>query len=154
MVSFTLQAPPFSLNKAYYKRSFTRTADCRAWGDAILVQLQDDAIQAEFEALRASFETGHSLHVNLVFFIPQSKFYTKKGDLSRRAQDLSNVEKLLIDLIFDPRFEGRFVDGQEISNLSMDDKYITLLVSEKVPTEHEHRIKVDINLRTHQDLHQ
>lgn len=153
MVSFTLQAPPFSLNKAYYKRSFTRTAACREWGDAILLQLQDDAIQAQFAALKASFETGHSLHVNLVFHIPQCKFYTKKGDLSRRAQDLSNVEKLLIDLIFDPRFEGRFIDGQEIFNLSMDDKYITLLVSEKVPTEREHRIDIDISLRNPRDLH-
>jgi hypothetical protein len=59
--------------------------------------------------------------------------------------DLSNVEKLLIDLIFDSRFDGRTIDGQLISNLAIDDKFITDLLSIKRPAD-KHSIQVYISL--------
>lgn len=150
-IEFTLKAPPFSTNSAFYKRSFTRTKECREWGDDILCQLQKPQIQADLEALRLAYAASPKagLAVNIVYHIPQSKFYTNKGFISRRSQDLSNVEKLLIDLVFDPRFDGRDVDGKPVRNLNMDDKLITLLCSEKVPTEREHSIDFSIELREH-----
>ena len=144
-IHFTINASPFSINKAYYKRSFTRTEQCRAWGDSVLAQLQAERIQADFEALRACCETRHGLEAHLTFHIPAKLFYTKKGEISRRSQDLSNVEKMLIDLIFDERYCGRELDdGQVINNLSLDDKLIVKLVSEKKPTEGSAQIEVTL----------
>lgn len=146
-IKFTLNAPPFSVNKAYYKKSFTRTKECRAWGEDILEQLQDKTIQQDLEDFRIAFleDDISAVGAHLVFHIPKSTFYTKKGDISRRSQDLSNVEKLLIDLIFDPRFAGRELDsGLVCQNLSLDDKLITKLISEKVPSKGFNKIDVTL----------
>jgi hypothetical protein len=46
--------------------------------------------------------------------------------------DLSNIEKLLIDLIFDKRFQDRLTDnGYSIVSLEEDDKKIMKLISTK-----------------------
>ena len=146
-IHFSLNAPPFSVNKAYYKKSFTRTKECREWGNDILFQLLDHHIQRDIERFRLAFakKKFSSVGMHIQFHIPQSVFYTKKGDISRRSMDLSNVEKLLIDLIFDPRFCGRDLgDGELAKNLSMDDKLITKLISEKIPSKSHY--KIDITL--------
>lgn len=148
-ITFTLKAPPFSINKAYYKRSFTRTKECREWGDSVLRQLQAATIQEDLQKFRIEFLSAPeaSIGVRLRYFIPEEIFYTKKGDISRRSQDLSNVEKMLVDLIFDPRFCGRELSrGLICQNLNLDDKLITKLVSEKLPTELSHKIEVTLFL--------
>lgn len=146
-ISFELCSPPFSINKAYYKRSKTRTAECREWGDNILIQLQNPTIQALFDALRAGMSKHPLLGIMMEFQSPVDVLYTKSGDISRRSMDLSNIEKLLIDLIFDPRFDGRTVKDQKVRNLAIDDKFIVDMRSSKreSPDEDFH-ILVDIYL--------
>lgn len=68
--------------------------------------------------------------MRITYKIDEAHYFTKKGVISRRAMDLTNVEKPLVDLLFDPRFEER----GEVINLCMDDKFITKLLSEKVPS--------------------
>lgn len=146
-IKITLDAPPFSINKAYYKKSFTRTAECREWGDSILEQLLCESIQEELLRFRLAFLDADraSIGVHIVYHIPKAVFYTKKGDISRRSMDLSNVEKLLIDLIFDPRFCGRDLEsGNVCQNLSLDDKLITKLISEKVPSKRDYKINITL----------
>lgn len=144
-ISFELCSPPFSINKAYYKRSKTRTAECREWGDNILIQLQNPAIQAMFELVREVLPEHPLLGIMIEFQSPVDVLYTKSGDISRRSMDLSNIEKLLIDLIFDPRFDGRIIKDQKVRNLAIDDKFIVDMHSSKreSPDEDFH-ILVDI----------
>lgn len=131
-IQFSLKAKPFSINKAYYKRTMTRTQACRDWGNDILTQIQDSKIIRKLKGFKSGFDPiKDAIRVTIIFFQPKEILYTKKGDISRRSQDLSNVEKLLIDLIFDSRFHGRIIDELEIETLCLDDKYITQLHSSK-----------------------
>jgi Holliday junction resolvase RusA-like endonuclease len=129
-LDFVINAPPFSLNKAYYKNR-QRTQECRKWGDKILSQLE--AHSCDFNNLHdhvMSQINNIELSVSLTFYLPKSKLYTKKGKVSRLSNDLSNIEKLLIDLIFDSRFHDR---GHP--NLNLDDCLITELISRKQVSE-------------------
>jgi hypothetical protein len=130
--SFTeliLDAPPFSVNKAYY-RNRQRTEECRRWGNNILTQLQDPRLRADLISLRDSYDAlRHSFFIEITHFTP--KLYTKAGTINKRSMDLSNIEKLLIDLIFDTRFQGRIINDMEINNLGIDDATILDMVSRK-----------------------
>lgn len=146
-ISFKLCSPPFSINSAYYKRSKTRTKECREWGDNILIQLQNQGIQAMFKTMQDVMPEFPLIAVNLTFQSPKATLYTKAGGISIRAMDLSNVEKLLIDLIFDKRFHGRKVKNQTVYNLNVDDKYIVDLHSSKRESKDEDfHILIDIQL--------
>lgn len=45
--------------------------------------------------------------------------------------DLTNIEKLVQDNIFEERYNGRIIHDTTIANLNIDDKYITSLHSSK-----------------------
>lgn len=136
-IKIVLSAPPFSINNAYYLKSFkgskatkVRTQECRDWGDSILLQIKK--YEDKLEIFRKNFNANkHCLHLKIVHTIPEYNFFTKTGEISLRSNDLSNVEKMPIDLLFDPRFVGRTINNIEINNLNLNDKYITKLVSEK-----------------------
>jgi len=136
-LKFSIQSPPFSTNSAYHKRSFTRTTECRAWGDRILGQISSSKdLQQGFKAFRKYFcPKSHGIAVELLFHIPHNIYFTKSGTLKLQKKDLSNIEKLLIDLIYDKRFNDRFVDSMPVSNLNLDDKYNISLHSAQVPSE-------------------
>jgi len=124
VLNLTLNAPPFSINKAYYRRG-NRTTEYREWTQNIHDQL--DSFSDEITAFREAFApTKHALSVRIIHFLPSSKLYTKSGKISRRSKDLSNVEKTLIDVLFDPRYFKR-----GFSTLNLDDTFIVNLNSFK-----------------------
>jgi hypothetical protein len=126
MSTLTLKfnAPPFSVNKSHY-RNGNRTKECRAWGDLILEQLAP--FEDEIEDFRLSFDKlNQSLNTELIFLYPSAILLTKKGYVSRRSSDLSNIEKMLVDLIFDPKFYER-----GFNNLNLDDTLVTSQLSKK-----------------------
>ena len=59
-------------------------------------------------------------------------FFTKQNLISARSCDLTNIEKLVQDNIFDKRFNDREINNILIKNLNIDDKYITELNSRKI----------------------
>lgn len=151
-LEFTLYAEPFSLNKAYYLKSFgnksatkIRTKECREWGDRVLFQLQHMA--GLMQQFREAFdEKLHAISIELHFFIPTAKFYTKAGHISIGSSDITNIEKMLVDLIFDARFHGRHQDGKIIENINVNDKFIVRMVSSKNPSKgKDYFINVVIN---------
>lgn len=60
--------------------------------------------------------TGH-LKVELVFYVPKTKLFTKKGDISKISGDLDNYQKSIIDSIF--------------NCIDLDDAYIGEIVAKK-----------------------
>lgn len=149
ILRLTLHAPPFSINSAYYikgsGKSSTkiRTRECRAWGDDILIQLQ--RYQKEMTAFRDNFDIAtNAIQISLRFLIPEGYYYTNLGTISMRSKDLTNIEKLLVDLIFDERFHLRSVGDIKVQNLNINDKLIVDLYSSKRPTRSEFRIEVEI----------
>lgn len=98
-------APPFSINKAHY-RNGQRTTACRKWGDKLLKDLsvrEDDVIE-----FRNKFNLQkHCLTITILHLLPKSKLFTLEGRISLTSNDLSNIEKMLIDILFDKRFDDR-----------------------------------------------
>lgn len=132
-LSLKLDAPPFSINSAYYKKSKVRTQKCRAWGDRIHAQLSQPENAKKIVDFRTKIEEKSFIHAELRFYYPKSKLYTKRGGISRLSMDLSNIEKMLIDLLFDKKYTGRISDANlPIQTLCADDKLLTRLTSEKI----------------------
>lgn len=140
-------APPFSINSAYYKNG-NRTKKCRAWGDSLLEQI--DNFSQEIEEFRSQFDKlKHSLNTEIIFLYPYSILFTKQDYISRRSMDLSNIEKLLVDLIFDNRFFERGTN-----NLNLDDTLVTSQLSKKRLSKDDlHQIIVTITISDLTDLH-
>jgi hypothetical protein len=151
-IEFTVFAEPYSLNKAYYLKSFNnksatkiRTKECREWGDRVMAQLQP--LMETTKLFKSAFdEKVHALKIELAFYIPSSKFYTKAGHISIAASDITNIEKLLVDLLFDERFNGRYIDGSEFSNFNINDKFIVEMRSRKIPSKRDYKIKIIVEI--------
>lgn len=147
MIHITLIASPFSINSAYYNKGNgkVRTAECRRWGDAVLEQLQ--SYSEEMKEFTAAFEVKlHGIDVELTHFIPEKFYYNYEKTISSRSPDITNIEKLLIDLVFDARFFGRNdASGKKIVNLNINDKNIVSCLSKKLPS-YEYRVELKISI--------
>tara|TARA_B100000131_G_scaffold11232_1_gene11705 strand:- start:9237 stop:9722 length:486 start_codon:yes stop_codon:yes gene_type:complete len=130
-ITFTIDCPPFSVNKAYYKNR-QLTQEARKWRENFLYQLQCSTIQKDLQSFREAFHPQkNGIRAVYTFYYPSSLLLTKRGEISRRSCDLTNIEKLVQDNIFDARYNGRVIRDKTIINLNLDDKYITHLESHK-----------------------
>lgn len=148
---------PFSINAAYCTQGNSRikTQAFREWQTEVFFQLDLPEPKAALKELREYFdETKHCFHIMLTVFYPKEQFYTKKGLISARTQDVSNWEKPLIDCIFLPKhFNTPVPYGCE--NLNIDDKFLTRCVSEKsVSEESAFEIWIQIEVKSlYQESH-
>ena len=61
--------------------------------------------------------------------------------------DLTNVEKLVQDNLFESRYNGREIDGVIIENFDIDDKFIVSLRSRKLAhAQQYHEIQITVEL--------
>lgn len=118
----------------YAKNLTWRTPEGTRWLANIFNILAEPEYQSQFDNIRNNFDSSkHALEVDLEFGHPQRKLFTKEGKLSSMAHDLSNCEKLIIDAMFDEKFnEGRF--PLRLKNLAINDKHIIRLGSRKLMT--------------------
>lgn len=151
-LEITVIAEPFSINKAYYLKSYgnkaatkVRTAACREWGDRVLFQLQQYV--SEMKQCHDFFDqNAHALRIDLIHYIPEEKFYTKAGHISIASSDITNIEKLFVDLVFDERFSGRSLDTVTVQNLNINDKFIVDMRSRKLPSYSGYKIKIIVEI--------
>lgn len=140
-IKISLIAPPFSIN-SYYYRNRKRTKEARQWGVSIHEQLFE--YSNAIDAFRKKFKPKkHCLVVSYTHYLPEEKFFTKSGNISRFSMDLSNIEKCLQDLIFDKRYRDR--DG--IPTLAIDDQFIVDMISKKRPSD-SYLIEITIELHS------
>ena len=127
---------PFSINGAYYRKTFNKTTECRRWESQILGKLTSPGNKEIIRQLRESADTSKfGYGVYFKYEIPSTNFWNQKGTISRKSMDLSNIEKLLLDLIF----------GDDIVGIGVDDTNVIQLVSEKSPAK-DYKIIVQIKL--------
>jgi len=138
---------PFSINNAYYKRTFTHTKAFRAWRETIFKELKKDYNQIVFEKARAYIkyleDQGKTVAVKLHIrsYIESSYFWTLKKTISKRSMDLSNTEKGLIDIICNSSVNMNY----NLLNLDYDDKNIVDMGSSKRPSK-EWKILVNFEI--------
>lgn len=146
---------PISINSAYYRnRKITEKA--RIFRSKFLIQLQSQLstlkeIQDKFDPLK------HCLAFSFTFGIPNEYFFTKKGTLSHRSQDLDNCLKLIIDFVCNTRYDTTwllnrfpkekrlFGSLKQLGNLAIDDKVIQEIYATKVP-DSAYTITISIDL--------
>ena len=147
IVSFSIRAKPFSVNKAYYKNR-QLTQEARTWRSDFLVQLQRPEVLQQIRSLKQAWRsTKHALSVSYDFFYPSNILLTKKGEISKRSMDLTNIEKLIQDNLFESRYNGREIDGVVIENFDIDDKFIVSLHSRKLAHSQEyHEVLITVEL--------
>lgn len=103
--------------------------------------LKSSQMQSALQELKEEFDpTKHCIKVEITCYYPHEIFFTKKGTISAKTFDLSNVEKPIVDVIFLEKYATN-----TIKNLGIDDKFITDLNSKKRPSS-EHSINIRIQL--------
>ena len=98
----------------------------------MLWQLSSDEHLLKFELLRAKFDPlKHDYHVDICVTYPKAVYFNKQGLISAKTQDLSNIEKPIIDLIFLPKYYTESSPNGCL-NLNCDDRFVTKMSSAKV----------------------
>lgn len=144
-VKFELALEPFSVNRTYYRDRRHKTQDFRDWEVAAVNALNKQQVQQELQKIREKFDPSqHAFIVKFKFQYPKAVLYNKAGQISSRAEDLSNIEKPLLDVLFLPKYHVQtFPWG--CPNVNADDKYVLRLVSEKsASADDKHHIHVSI----------
>jgi hypothetical protein len=138
MLEIELDIESFSINKAKM-RVGSYTPEARKYRARFFHQLA----RYKHEILEFNKTRYREYHVQYTFYMPD--LYTKKGAVSHNSGDLSNLEKLPQDFLFDPKYYGTawlkkmsFIERKlytltSIINLNIDDCFITSLHSRKVP---------------------
>lgn len=142
-IEFTIPLEPFSVNSMYGRDKRHKTQAYKDWEMGLLNYLAAPRPQKALEQLRTAYKDGeHCFYVEFEFHYPG--LLNKQGTISSRCEDLSNVEKPLLDILFLPKFHVQpFPYGCQ--NINVDDKYVTKLISHKLHSS-ESQIVVRIEL--------
>lgn len=121
-----------------------KTQDLRNWMVEVFHALSTDANQAALADLRSNFDQSKQFYfIRLVHYIPEKKYRAKNGNL--KTPDITNIEKPLIDLIFDKKYHDK-KPPFGCPNLNMNDASTAGMLTWKKPTSGAYYIKVDISI--------
>ena len=142
-ILFQIPIEPMSLNHTHRivkfgkRASRIKTTEFVAWEKEFLSHL-NKLNDKRTELIKYYNETKHSLILELFFYLPREKFYTKKNTISKKSGDISNMVKTTEDQIF--------------NWLGIDDSQVQKLVVEKIPTDEKPQIQVMISLTGYPEL--
>lgn len=126
-IKFSLPFRAISVNDSYYgNRKFGMKKEAKEWTYAVNWELAKHSSQ--FESLKNQFNPKiHGLSVSFLFIYKE--FFNKSGSISSKIYDLTNCEKLLLDLIVDSAHHGPA--PYKSPNLNINDKHVIELISRK-----------------------
>lgn len=127
-----------------------KTADYKDWEAQAFWELSEPKPQLALKELREAFdETKHSIKLSLDIYYPQNIFYNTTKTISSKTIDLSNTEKILLDLLCDSKFHSEALP-YGCPNLNLNDKHVIELTSKKHPTSQKtYTMVVEIELVPH-----
>jgi len=108
ITNFILYHKAFSINAATYRDSRFKSAAYKAWEAAILPDIPDLSHMAGFDYYEIQIEVEY----------PANIFFNKQGGISAKTFDVTNFEKLLVDLIMN-------------KSVKTDDRYLVKCTSSK-----------------------
>lgn len=140
-IKFSLPFRAISVNDSYYgNRKFGMKKEAKEWTYAVNWELAKHSSQ--FDILREQFNPKeHGLSVSFCFIYKE--FFNKSGSVSSKIYDLTNCEKLLLDLIVDSAHHG--IAPYKSPNLNINDKHVIELFSKKAPGAQD-RIDIEIKI--------
>ncbi len=143
---FVFKSKPFSINASTYGDARTKTSAYYEWASKIFHQMWSQENQEKFKELREHFDENlHSVSVQLTSIYPKEIYITKAGILSSKTQDISNTEKLILDLLFDERFHTR-EHPNGAPNCNINDKHVVEMISSKKYHDGESLLEINISI--------
>lgn len=140
-----LKAEPISINEMYHRNRSFKTKKYKDWSYQVFHQLNFPENMEKLQKLRNFFDSKkHAYFVSVIHFMPKDILITKEGKMSSRAKDITNIEKGLIDCIFNPSNFGQD-PPYSCENLNTDDKVIQRIISQKIPFK-DYYIKIDLKI--------
>jgi Holliday junction resolvase RusA-like endonuclease len=130
-VKFSLPIKPFSINQKSCRDARYTTVPYKAWAQEAYEHMRQHSELVQF-AINVHNVINPKYEIKLCAYYPFSTFYNKSGGVSTKTIDITNYEKLLVDVLFN-----------EI--LNVNDKFIIKMLSEKKEAEC-HRIDVTLRL--------
>ena len=122
----------------YYGRRDQKTAAYCDWERAFLHELAKTEPQLALKELREAFDIAKNCYrMRITWHSPD--LLTKDSKLSSRTFDVTNCEKIIVDLLTLPKFH---VQGTH--NLNIDDKYVMTLSSGKRCSTKDWEIRITI----------
>lgn len=140
-MKISLPFKAFSVNKQFAaNKKYGMLKDAKDFCYQVNWQLQK--YKDEFEEIRNNFdETLHGLEVEIIHYY--KNFFNSKGGVSNKVLDITNTEKLLMDLIIDKEHYG---PAPYLSpNLKLNDRNVIKLTSSKRAGGHDF-VTVEINI--------
>jgi hypothetical protein len=135
-----LNMKAFSINGMYCRSITKTTAAYKVWRQGVLREMSLGANLEALSTIRNTFNPKiHRYCITITYYVPYNILFTKAGQMSARCFDVSNFEKPLLDILFDPKYHGK------TPNLNSNDKYISDLTSLKRASD-EYSIEVNIKL--------
>jgi hypothetical protein len=128
-VHFFLPLEPFSVNRTYSRDKRFKTSAFKAWEIAAFEAIGCAEPQRQLKELR-EFTAGKTFVYSVEFAFHCPRLITKSGTISNQVEDLSNVEKPLLDVLFLPKVHIQLYP-YGVKNVNCDDRYVTKLVSSK-----------------------
>lgn len=127
---FFLPLKPMSVNRMYNRDRRHKSQAYKDWEISAFNCLQHPKVAIELQELRLAFNPDeHVFSVQFIFNFPE--LFNKAGSISSRVEDLSNIEKPLLDVLFLPKVHVQpFPHGA--LNINCDDKYVIELNSKKI----------------------
>lgn len=146
-VSFYLPITPFSVNNMYYRDRRNKTQDYRNWEMSAFQAISSPNVQEKLAQIRSNYSPEkHAFSVRFNYLFPKEKLFTKSGLISSRAEDLTNIEKALLDVLFLPKFHVQAYP-YGAPNINADDKNVLSLNSKKsVSSDGKYYIRVSVAL--------
>lgn len=130
-IQLKIPVKTMSVNAMFYGNRHIKTTEAREWTYKVFNALSSPDNQAELERFRKHFKASkHAVTAHLKAYYPKDILFTKQGQLSARAHDVTNWEKPIIDLIMVDKYHDKpFPKG--CPNMNTDDKYLVKITSEK-----------------------
>jgi Holliday junction resolvase RusA-like endonuclease len=146
-VTFNLPIEPFSVNRMYYRDRRHKSQDYRDWEMTVVSALSVPYVQEQLKKIRESFNAKkHGLLVRFTYMFPEQILYNKAGEISSRAEDLTNIEKPLLDILCLPKFHVQSPPFG-CANLNCDDKHVLRLISsKKVSNSNKYFVQISVAL--------
>ena len=129
---------PKSVNSAYTLHGHKKLKTIIKWENRLYSSLM--LYHRKARDIKELFEpTEHVLTVDYILFYPSKIFWTKKGHISLRKMDWSNLPKLLDDIVFN-RFIGiddKSCQSGSLEQVPWDRDYFSMVVIIKIKTHRE-----------------
>ncbi len=126
---FELNISPFSVNAMYCRDKRYKSQAYKQWEMRFIVQLRKKTAQAQIQKIREAYRPGDKFAVKLTCYY--YRFLNKQGLISAHTEDLSNVEKPILDILFLSKYHV-LPEPYGAPNINADDRFIVSLTSRKL----------------------